>query len=107
MKSNTDDPLEKRSREDRENYQFHKLRNRERRGDWFWDFHTYVVDSHIEMAYIDTSIPYDIFNASSLIKNKKNTALILNNDSQLETHISSANYFVTEIDMYILFKKAC
>lgn len=27
MKSNTDDPLEKRSREDRENYQFHKLRN--------------------------------------------------------------------------------
>ena len=27
MKSSTDDPLEKRSKEDRENYQFNKLRN--------------------------------------------------------------------------------
>ena len=40
--------------------EFHKLRNRPRKGDWFWDFHTYIVDNHIEMAYIDTSVPYDI-----------------------------------------------
>jgi hypothetical protein len=53
----------------------------------------------------DESVLYDIFIASSQIKNKKNTASVLNNESQLETHISSAEYFVTEIDMYILFKK--
>jgi hypothetical protein len=47
----------------------------------------------------------DIFKVSSAIKIKKSTSNVLNNNSQLETHISSANYFVTEIDMYILFKK--
>jgi len=36
--------------------EFHKLRTKEKKdkGDWFWDFHTYIVDQHIEMAYIDT-----------------------------------------------------
>lgn len=43
---------------------FHKLQtNKEKyRGesDWFFDFYTYVVDDHIEMAYLDTEIPYDV-----------------------------------------------
>jgi len=33
---------------------------RPRKETWFWDFHTYIVDDHIEMAYIDTRIPYDV-----------------------------------------------
>ncbi|EGR33186.1 hypothetical protein IMG5_060000 [Ichthyophthirius multifiliis] len=41
--------------------EFHKLRIKPRKEIWYWDFHTYVVDDHIEMAYIDTRIPYDIF----------------------------------------------
>jgi len=40
--------------------EFHKLRMRPRKETWFWDFHTYIVDDHIEMAYIDTRIPYDV-----------------------------------------------
>ena len=51
------------------------------------------------------AILFDTFKASSNIKYKKETSKVLNNDSQLETHISSANYFITEIDMYILLKK--
>ena len=53
----------------------------------------------------DENILYNMFKSSSLIKVKKITADVLNNDSQLETHISSANYFVTEIDIYLLLKK--
>lgn len=26
----------------------------------FWDFHTYIVDNHIEMAYVEQNIPYDV-----------------------------------------------
>lgn len=40
--------------------EFHKLRKRPKKGDWFWDFHTYIVDNHIEMAYIETAVPYDV-----------------------------------------------
>ena len=39
---------------------FHKLRLRPKKGDWFWDFYTYIVDTHIEMAFVETRIPYDI-----------------------------------------------
>ena len=47
----------------------------------------------------------ELFRVSSKITHKKNTAMILDNNSELETHISSANYFITEIDMYLLFMK--
>lgn len=40
--------------------EFHKLRTKPRRENWYWDFHTYIVDNHIEMAYIDTRVPYDV-----------------------------------------------
>ncbi|EAS05339.1 hypothetical protein TTHERM_00695730 (macronuclear) [Tetrahymena thermophila SB210] len=40
--------------------EFHKLRTRPRKENWYWDFHTYIVDSHIEMAYIETRVPYDV-----------------------------------------------
>lgn len=36
--------------------EFHKLRNKERKGDWFWDFHTYIVDDHVDMAYVEIFI---------------------------------------------------
>jgi hypothetical protein len=41
--------------------EFHKLRTKQRKGDLFWDFHTYTVDNrYIEMAYLETAVPYDI-----------------------------------------------
>ena len=39
---------------------FHYLKNKKRRGDWFWDFVTYIVDDHFEMAYYETKIAYDV-----------------------------------------------
>ena len=40
--------------------EFHKLRNKPKKGDWFWDFHTQIVDNHIEIAYLETQINFDI-----------------------------------------------
>ena len=39
---------------------FHYLKNKKRKGDWFWDFVTYIVDGRFQMAYYETKIPYDV-----------------------------------------------
>lgn len=39
---------------------FHYLKNKKRSGPWFWDFVTYIVDDHYEMAYYETKINYDV-----------------------------------------------
>ena len=46
-----------------------------------------------------------MFAISSKVQIKKTISTILNNDGELQTYISSADYFATEIDMYLLFTK--
>jgi Ran GTPase-activating protein (RanGAP) involved in mRNA processing and transport len=40
---------------------FHRLFQTPRPNEWYPDFNTYIVDDAVQMAYIETEIPYDIF----------------------------------------------
>ena len=59
----------------------------------------------IKKSKANQEIMIKLFAASSKIQIKKTISTILNNNSELETYISSADYFATEIDMYLLFIK--
>lgn len=40
---------------------FHGLMSDSTRdSDWFFDFKTYYVDGKLQMAYLETQIPYDV-----------------------------------------------
>lgn len=40
---------------------YHKLMKDQKRGsDWFFDFVTYYVDGKLQMAFLETKIPYDV-----------------------------------------------
>jgi Ran GTPase-activating protein (RanGAP) involved in mRNA processing and transport len=39
---------------------YHKLFQTERENEWYPDFNTYIVDDEVQMAYVETTAPYDI-----------------------------------------------